>query len=302
MMKFDPSDLVLFAYVVEEGSFSKAAKRLDLPNSTVSRRISELENQLGERLLTRTTRKMVITDFGQAVLRHAQQISAEVEATVALTENRRAIPTGQLRISMPGDFTHDMIGALLASFIEKYPGVNLDIDVSQRRVDLIGENFDVALRMGKLQSDSTLVARKIGTFRIAPYAAASYIKNQGAVLHPDELMKRSVLKLQRRGGEVEPWRFTKGLEVWEGIPPVRAVANSPSVLINLALRGAGITCLATHYANPYLAKGELVRVLSDWECPTVPVWAVFPGRRLMPSRTRLFIDTLIDSFQEFSSE
>lgn len=295
-MKLDPGDVAMFATVVEEGSFSKAAERLEIPNSTVSRRIAELETRLGERLLTRTTRKMVVTDFGQAVLRHAHQIAAELEAVQALMENRQAAPTGLLRISMPGDFTQDMIGRLLAGFIADYPGVNLDIDVSQRRVDIVGENFDIALRLGKLQDDSTLAARLIGEFKVALYASRAYLKKHGEIRHPDDLMERSALNLQRRGAEIEPWRMSSNGEVWEGVPPARAVANSPSVLINLALCHAGVTCLATHYARPYLGSGDLVRVLPAWECPSIPVWAVFPGRRLIPSRTRVFIDSLVDGF------
>ncbi|KTB95206.1 LysR family transcriptional regulator [Pseudomonas syringae ICMP 11293] len=295
MTKCDPADLVLFASVVEEGSFSRAAERLALPNSTVSRRIAELENQLGEQLLTRT---MLITDFGQAVLHHAQQISAEVEAAVALTENRRAMPTGLLRISMPGDFTQDMMGSLLAGFIERFPGVNLDIDVSQRHVDLVSENVDVALRIGKLQSDSTLVARPLGSFPVALYASAEFTSRHGPVLVPDDLHGLSTLRLQMRGGDAQPWRLSRGEEIWEGSPPVKAVANSPSVLVNLALCGAGITSLATHYAQPYMNTGALVRVLPEWQCAAIQVWAVFPGRRLMPSRTRVFIDSLVASFKD----
>lgn len=301
-MTIDPGDLIVFAFAAEEESFSKAAARLDIPNSTLSRRISTLENQLGERLFTRTTRKVVLTDFGQAVLRHAQQIVAEVDATIAISENRRAAPTGQLRISMPGDFTQDMIGKLLANFIEDYPGVTLDIDVSQRRVDIIGENFDVALRMGELQNDATLVARPIGTFHVGLYASPSYLKKYDNINTPEQLLSHNALKLQARNGTVSPWTLTKGEEEWQGSPAIRATANSPGVLINLALCGAGITSLASHFARPWLASGELKRVLDGWECPGIPVWAVFPGRRLMPSRTRLFIDSLTKSFSMYSAE
>lgn len=293
--------MVLFACVVEEGSLSAAAERLDIPNSTVSRRISTLENQLGERLLNRTTRKIVITEYGKAVLRHAQQISAEMEAMTALTENRQAKPTGQLRISMPGDFSQKLIGALLADFIDKYPQVTLDIDSSQRRVDIIGEGYDIALLMGQLQNDATLVARQLCTFKVGLYAAPSFIKKHGAVAHPRDLMLRPVLRLRTRAGEIIPWELTHADEHWEGSPPMRAVANSPKVLINLARLGAGIASVTTQFAQPFLATGELVRVLEDWEFPSIPVWVVFPGRRLMPSRTRVFIDSLVASFEKLSS-
>lgn len=256
---------------------------------------------MGERLFTRTTRKVVVTDFGKAVLRHAQLIVAEVDTTVAIAENRRATPSGQLRISMPGDFTQDMIGRLLAGFIESYPGVELDIDVSQRRVDIIGENYDVALRMGELQNDATLVARSVGTFRVGLYAS-SYLKKYPTITEPNQLLQHSVLKLQAQNGEVSPWVLTQKDNVWTGSPPSLATANSPGVLINLALCGAGITSLATHFAHPWLVSGELVRVLDNWECPGIPVWSVFPGRRLLPSRTRIFVDSLISIFSNFSAE
>lgn len=301
-MKIDSADLMMFACIAEEGSFSRAADKLALPNSTLSRRIARLEGLLGERLFTRTTRKVVVTDFGQAVLNHAQQIVSEVEATVAIAENRRAVPTGHLRISMPGDFTPDMIGKFLADFIEKFPGITLDIDVSQRRVDIIGENFDLALRMGSLQNDATLVARAVGTFRTGLYASPSYLKNVESIVQPDDLLNHSVLKLQAVNGELNPWILMRGDEKWSGNPPTRATANSPGVLIHLARSGAGITSLATHFAYPWLASGELVRVLEQWESPGIPVWAVFPGRRLMPSRTRIFIDSLVENFSGFSAE
>jgi DNA-binding transcriptional LysR family regulator len=150
---------------------------------------------------------MVLTDFGQTVLRHAQQIAAEIEATVALTENRRAEPTGQLRISMPGDFTQDMIGKILAGFIAQYPGVNLDIDVSQRRVDIISENFDLALRMGSLPDDSTLTTRQIGAFGVGLFASPQYLAEHKAIHNPQDLLHCAALKLQGRSNEVLPWRM-----------------------------------------------------------------------------------------------
>ena len=117
----EPNDLLLFARVVEEGSFSRAAERMDIPKSTLSRRLSLLESQLGERLLLRTTRKLTLTDFGRAVLAHAQQVTAEVEAAVYLSQHRQVQPSGRLRISMPGDFANEAIIEMLAAFIRRYP-------------------------------------------------------------------------------------------------------------------------------------------------------------------------------------
>lgn len=301
-MNIDSADLILFACIADEGSFSRAADKLNIPGSTVSRRMQNLENQLGERLINRTTRKMVLTDFGYAVLNHARQIAAEMEATIALTDSRKRVPTGKLRISMPGDFTQDMIGKLLADFINSFPSVSLEIDVSQRRVDIIGENFDLALRLGLLQNDATLVARSIGAFRVGLYAAPSYLVKSAKIHEPFQLMQHSTLKLQSQFGMSEPWLLVRDTQIWKDSPPIKASANSPSILVNLALSGAGITSLATHFARPYIENGTLVRVLPEWECPAIPVWAVFPGRRLLAAKTRVFIDFLVTNFSDFKSD
>jgi DNA-binding transcriptional LysR family regulator len=296
-MNLDPNDLILFARIVEEGSFSRAAERLGLPNSTLSRRMSMLEAQLGERLLLRTTRKLTVTDFGHSVFHHAQQVAMDVEATVDSIQHRLSSPSGKLRISMPGDFTSDMLAPLLADFMAAYPAISLDIDVSQRRVDLIAENFDIAIRVGVLPDDATLAARRVASFRLGLYASPAYIERHGLPVHPETLMNHSALHLKTRAGDTELWLLTKGSETWQGAPAGRILANSPNMLKQLAMNGVGIACLTEHFVSPQIDNQELVPILNDWHFADIPVWAVFPGRRLMPSRTRLFIDRLIGNFE-----
>lgn len=295
-MTLEANDLLLFARVVEEGSFSKAAEKLGVPKSTLSRRISALEAQLGERLILRTTRKLTVTDLGQSVLQHAQHVQEEVDATLALTQHRQAEPNGRLKVSMPGDFANHQMGELLSDFISKYPSVNLELDLSPRRVDLIGENFDVAIRVGDLPDDASLAARGLVRFSIGLYASPAYLKLHGAPAEPEALMEHDCLRLTARNGEPSIWRMEKDGAVWEGIPPGRASANSPELLTRLAVRGKGITMLADHFAGQHVHKGELVPLLEDWKLPEVTVWAVFPGRRLMPARTRVFLDALQAEF------
>ena len=158
MEQLDPNDLLIFARVVDEGSFTAAAERLGLPKSTVSRRLSQLEERLGERLLLRTTRRLSITEFGSALLEHARQVDTEVEAVAALAESRQARPSGRLRVSMPNDFASLLLTDMLAAFSALHPAVTLELDLSPRRVDLLGENFDVAIRMGELPDDTLLAA------------------------------------------------------------------------------------------------------------------------------------------------
>jgi len=295
-MSLDPNDLLLFARVVEDGSFTRAADRLNIPKSTLSRRLSMLEVQLGERLLLRTTRKISVTDFGQALLAHAQQVTAEVEAAQALTQHRQAEPSGRLRISMPGDFATEVLGDMLGEFVARYPAITLDVDLSPRRVDLIGENFDLAIRMGDLPDDASLAARRIAAMTVGLYAAPAYLKSRGTPSEPEALMEHDALHLMSRTGEPLPWRMKKGEMQWHGTPPARATANSPGLLMRLAVAGRGIALLVDHFAEPHVRRGELVQIMEDWTVPTVTAWAVFPGRRLMPARTRAFLDALEEGF------
>jgi DNA-binding transcriptional LysR family regulator len=296
MNQLEPNDLLLFARVVDEGSFSRAGERLGLPKSTVSRRIAALEAQLGERLLLRTTRKFNLTDFGHSVLEHARHVADEVDAAALLAQHRQVEPSGRLRVSMPGDFASMILGRVLSEFIERYPAISLELDLSPRRVDLIGENFDVALRMGELRDDATLAARRMATFSHGLYAAPSYLQKRGVPPEPEALMEHDSLQILTQSGEPHVWRLTRGEQHWEGVPPVRARANSPELLTRLALGGAGIAAVNDHFAEPHVRSGELMPLLVDWYLPSTPAWAVFPGRRLMPARTRVFLDALQAEF------
>lgn len=295
-MHIDPNDLLLFTRVVEAGGFTRAAERLGLPKSTLSRRITHLETQLGERLLLRTTRKLTVTEFGLSVLEHARQIAAETEAAASLAQHRQAQPSGRLRISMPGDFANWMLDEFLADFAAAYPSVMLEIDISPRRVDLIGENFDLALRVGSLPDDASLAARRLTVFISKLYAAPAYLKRRGTPQTPDDLLNHDTLRLLSRSGDPAPWPLCSENKQWSGMPPARAAVNSPELLMRLACSGAGITALDDIYAAPHVQSGKLVPVLPQWRLPEIPLWMVFPGRRLMPARTRVFIDSLQRKF------
>ncbi|MFN3984033.1 MAG: LysR substrate-binding domain-containing protein [Rhodocyclaceae bacterium] len=291
-----PNDLLLFAKVVEFGSFTAAAEHLGLPKSTLSRRISSLEEQLGERLLRRTTRRLNLTEFGHGVLAHARQIDAETQAATALAAHRQARPRGRLRVSMPGDFANLLLIDLVAAFAELHPDVSLDIDLSPRRVDLIAENFDLALRMGTLPDDATLAARRIAVLNSGLFASPDYLRRRGMPADPSELAGHDTLCLPTGDGTPHPWPLQHGEQHVAFAPNARVVANSPETLLRLARAGAGIAASPTLYAEPLLNRNELVRVLPDWQLPASSAWAVFPGRRLMPAKTRSFIEMLEHAF------
>ncbi len=288
----DPNDLVIFAYVADSGSFSRAAERLGLPKSTVSRRVSGLEQRVGERLLLRTTRRQTLTEFGQQLLEHARQVVAEVDAVEALSEHRQAAPGGRLRVSMPSDFANLLLVEALAAFVTLHPGIQLDLDLSPRRVDLLGEGFDVAIRVGDLASDGLLAARRLCELSTGLYASPDYLAEHGEPRHPNELMSHQAVRLLAGIGEPVPWILMRGDERWEGLPPGRVTANSPEFLIRILGAGAGIAAVPDDFAIGFVRSGALRRVLPEWRLPSPTVSAVFPGRKLMPAKTRVFIDML----------
>ena len=307
-MNPDADDLLLFARVADAGSFSKAAERVGLPKSTVSRRVAALEKRLGERLLQRTTRKLVITDFGQGVLDHARALASEVDAALSFALSRQARPSGRLRVSMPGDFASVALEEPLARFVRDYPEVSLELDLSPRRVDLIGENFDLAIRMGELQDDAQLAARRLATFSTSLFAAPSLVREHGEPLVPAALLTMPALMLLTRAGDALPWdlrpRGDDGRLAPGGDPRAvrltperRMLANSPELQIRLARQGAGVAAVTDFFAEPYVGRGELVPLLRGWGTPDAPCWAVFPGRRLMPAKTRVFVDMLAQALR-----
>ncbi len=295
-MELDPSDLLLFARIVECGSFSRAAERVGLPKSTVSRRIALLEAKLGERLLQRTTRKLVLTEFGASLLEHARKVAEETEAAAALVQHRQLAPSGRLRISMPADFANLSMGQVLAAFIQRYPAISLELDLSPRRVDLLAENFDLAIRMGDLPDDASLAARRVAFSTLGLYAAPAYTSLRGLPEHPDNLFEHDLLSLPPTVNGLSRWILLRGKTRWTRDLPARLLANSPELLVRMACTGVGIAASTERFAAPYLASGALVRVLPEWSFPTVTGWAVFPGRRLMPAKTRAFLDIMEEMY------
>lgn len=292
-MSLDANDLILFAQVIDAGSFSRAAERTGLPKSTLSRRITQLETRLGERLLTRSTRRLAITEFGERILEHARRLLEETEAASAMALHRQGVPRGVLRVSMPPDFVELDLTPFLLQFAASYPEVRLELDLSPRRVDLLAERFDLAVRIAsRLPDDSTLVARKLCELQNGLYASPAYLARYGTPQQPPDLLKHIGLGLIGGNGDALPWRLTRGMENWEGMPDGPLAANSPRLQRELAGHGMGIVGIDSRFAQTWVEQGLLQRVLPDWSLPTVTIWCVTPGRRLLPARTSAFIEML----------
>lgn len=298
-MTLNPNDLILFAHIMEYGSFSAASDHTGLPKSTLSRRISELETLLGEKLITRSTRKLAITDFGEGILEHAKRLLEETEAASAFAQNRQTTPQGKLRVSMPTEFKEFALVSFLEKFTHQYPQVCIELDLSARRVDLIVERFDIAIRIAPaLPDDSTLVARKIAVLNNGLYANPFYLKKHGTPSSPEDLLKHQGMVLINSRGDFLPWKLNNGKEEWVGLPLHRISSNSLGLHQDLAAQGMGIVGLSEMFARTYEKEGRLLRVLPEWSMPADTVWCVTPGRRLLPTRTQAFIDLFKQEMQD----
>jgi len=298
-IKLYANDLILFAHVIDAGSFTRASDLTGLPKSTLSRRISELEDELGERLMQRSTRRLVLTDFGESILEYARRLGDETEAVTALAQHRQVTPHGTLRVSLPPEFRELSIVEVVTRFSRQYPNVRLELDLSSRRVDLIAERFDVAVRAAtQLPDDSSLVARRVSTLHNSLYASPDYLKRHGVPKTPADLLEHTGLVLVTSGGDQQQWRLTRGNERWEGVPQNVLSANSLGLQQELAIQGLGIVGLSERFAQPQVEAGKLDQVLPGWQLPETVVWCVTAGRRLLPQRTLAFIELFREMLAE----
>ncbi len=286
-------DLVLFSVIAEQGSLVRAADHLGMPKATVSRRLAMLESGLGQKLLVRTTRRLSLTGFGQEFLEHCRRVAEEASAAMDFARSSEAKPRGTLRVSMPGDYALLVpLSRAISTFTEQYPEIFLELDFSSRRVDLLGEHYDLAIRMGKLEESSTLVARKIWALRSGLYASPIHLGLHFLPSRPEDLLLCETICMSSALGKPLPWKLVRGKEAWEGAPRGRITVNSIGMIRDLVLDGAGIGVLPENLAAADVRQGRLVRVLPEWEFPPVPAWAVTPTRRYLPKKTSAFLSHL----------
>lgn len=292
-MARDLNDTLVFVKVVEYGSFVGAARALGMPKTTVSRRVQELEDRLGAQLLHRTTRRVGLTEAGTLYFEMCQRIARELDEAESAVSQLQQGPRGWLRVTAPFSLGTHWIAPLMAEFRARYPDVRVDMVVSNEVVDLIGQEIDVALRVGPMP-DSTLVARRLAVLRTQVYGSPAYLARHGEPLHPDELVNHRTLTRSRstRSG---PWTWTlsDGEQVIEArIDPV-VVANDPGPLRSALLGGEGLA-LASDIMMQGLARHGLVRrVLAGWTGPDYDFSAVFPRGQQSP-KVRAFVDFLVE--------
>ncbi|WP_363799655.1 LysR family transcriptional regulator [Lysobacter firmicutimachus] len=290
----DLAGLLAFVRVAELGSFVRAADALGLSKAAVSKQVSALERRLGAQLLHRTTRRLSLTEAGQAYLRHAQGAFAEARAAEDAVAGTHAAPQGRLRVSAPMTFGALHVAPWLAGFLARYPQVDLDLQLDDREHDLVQGSFDLAIRLGRLEA-SSLVARTIAYSRVVVCAAPAYLQRAGRPQRPDELGGYDCLHFTLSASG-RTWSFARDGEVVRVALGARLDANSSLALKAAALAGAGIVRVPEFAVARELAEGALVQVLPDWELPGLDVHAVMPERRYVPAKVRAFVEHLIDSW------
>jgi DNA-binding transcriptional LysR family regulator len=291
----DLNDLQFFAMVVEHGGYAAAERALGIPKSRLSRRISQLESDLGVRLLQRSTRKFSVTDIGQGVYRHAQTMLAEAQAAREAVDRLSAEPRGLIRVSTPVALAEQMLSGLLPGFLATYDQVRVQLQVSNRRVDVIGEGIDVALRVrNKLDDDGELVLRRFGEVNELLVASPGYLEKAGRLEHPSDLAGHQTLSMSDDEAR-QRWELhgPDGAIEHAQIRP-RLMAQDFSVLLAAARSGLGIALLPESACADAVRRGELVLVLSTWRLPQGICHAVFPTRRGLLPAVRVFIDFLAE--------
>jgi len=287
-------EMSVFAKVVASGSLSAAARDLGVSTAVVSRRLAALEARLGVRLVNRTTRRSALTDEGASYHEACVRILGEIEDADAVAAARRVEPQGLLKAALPASFGHLHVAPLVPQFAARYPKIQLALSLSDRTVNVIDEGYDLAIRIGELE-DSSLAARKLAPNRRVVCASPDYLSRHTAPRTPDELQRHNCLTTTELHMN---WDY-KGPDGKRGAVRVSGqyACDNWEVLRDWALAGMGVALKSTWDVRRQLEDGSLVPLLSGYDFGTdVAIYAVYPHRRYLPAKTRVFIDYLAESF------
>lgn len=289
-MTDDLNQMRVFVEVARQGGFSAAARILNMPRSTVSRWVQELEKRLGVRLLHRTTRRIQLTEIGEGYYRRGLRAVASVEEAQAWVRSRAEVPQGTLRVSTFQLFAQTLLGPVLLDYLDQNSGMAVQVIIDERDVDLVGERIDIAIRIGSL-TDSSLVVRKLGQLGGWVLASPEYLAQRGAPAHPSELAAHSNL-IYGHDQETITLPFDDGQDHLDVSLPSRCVANSIELVRQLTLGGLGIGFLPPILAHEDVAAGRLVRLLPRWRTASLSIYAVYPSRKHLAQKVRTFVDLL----------
>jgi DNA-binding transcriptional LysR family regulator len=288
----DLDGIAIFVKVLQAGSFSRAAKLLGMPNSTVSAKVSALEKRLGVTLLQRTTRKLRATQAGEAYYQRSLRALEELQAAENELETGRAEPQGLLRLTAPVEIGHSLLPALVHAYLKNHPRMEVELVVTNRVLDLIVDGIDLAIRAGPLK-DSSLIAKRFELGHFGLWATPNYLTKHLAPGHPKELTQHNCLRFSRFKNE--GFRLTKGKETLNVPVSGTLLADDFETLRSLATLGAGIVFLPSFLCAEEARQDKLVRVLPEWHGEKVSLSLVYPAQRFVPAKVRTFI-TVAEEF------
>lgn len=287
----DLNEMAIFAVVVGSGSFTKAAEKLKLPKSTVSRKVSQLERRVGVRLINRTTRNLKPTETGKIYHQHCLKMLEQAEEADRVVNNMQAEPSGLLRISTPLAFGTPFFVSTIKSFLDKYPKVNIEIVADNKPVDMLEEEIDIAFRIGTL-SDSSLVTRNLGTARLSLCASPEYLEKNGMPESIEDLHSHTCVS-----HPIAPWVFIRNGQEVQIEPNCRMIANDMEMLKNMAMEGMGIAAAPQILISDDVKQGRLVTLLPDTPFIERTFYLVYPSRKEPPSKVVAFTDFMFSSCQ-----
>ncbi len=285
----DLNEMAIFAVVVGTGSFTKAADKLKLPKSTVSRKISQLEKRVGVRLINRTTRNLKPTEVGKLYYDHCVRLVEQAEEADRAVNNMQSEPSGKLRLSTPLAFSTPFLMRTIQAFLEKYPKVDIEIFSDNKIVDMLEHEIDVAMRVGPL-SDSSLVTRNLGSARLALVASPDYVAQYGAPSSIEELSEHRCISHPS-----VPWKFKVGQSINDVHLKPRMISNDMDMIRKMALNGFGIGAVPQILVSDDVLEGRLVHLLPQTPFFERTFYLVYPSRKELPSKVSAFIEHILDA-------
>lgn len=285
--------VMVFTQVVKMGGFSAAAELMGHSTSYISKEVNKLEERLGVRLLNRTTRSIGLTPEGKAYYQECQQLVADAEQAVSMLNQHEVAPKGTLRISTPVGFGNKYLQPILAKYMQLYPNVNLDLDLNDRKVDVVAEGYDLAIRASLQLEESSLICRKVFSCKGYIVASPSYLSKYGRPHHPRELSHHNCLCYSNHKSP-NKWQFNDK----EGKPYIvdvrqKVVCNSAEMELALVLDDIGICRLPMFYMEEEIASGKLAVLFEDHPTPQIDVFVVYPSRKHLSPKVRAFIDLTV---------
>lgn len=280
-------NMQIFTEVAKANSFRRAAQVLDMPNSTVSRRIGELERDVGLRLFNRTTRRVELTEGGRLYFERCTRIIQEAQLAHLELTHMKTQPSGLIRASLPIDFSILYLNTILMDFAKQYPEIQFELDLTPKQTNMLAEPIDIAIRMG-MPKENDLIARNIANLNVGLFASPQYLQEHGIPMQPEDLLVHECLRMTDAPWELKQNDVSRIVEV-NG----RFVVNNVGMLRQLVLGGAGIFRTSDAWASVDVLDGKLVRVLPDWSLPVISVYAL-TTTRLLPAKVRVFLDYLVE--------